>query len=66
MKQYEEGKFDIADNNRREANRLFDEASESLSTEEGLAIIKTLLTPMSTVHRTPDTLLTKMPSCEAM
>lgn len=36
MKQYEEGKFDIADNNRREANRLFDEASESLSTEEGL------------------------------
>lgn len=36
MKQYEEGKFDLADNNRREANRLFDEASESLSTEEGL------------------------------
>ena len=34
MKEYEEGKFDLADSNRREANRLFDEASDPCSSKE--------------------------------
>lgn len=36
LKQYEEGKFDLADHSRREANRLFDETADELSTQDGV------------------------------
>lgn len=36
LKQYEEGKFDVADHSRREANKLFDEMSSELSTQDGV------------------------------
>ena len=36
LKQYEEGKLDLADHNREEANRFFDKVKENLSTEDGI------------------------------
>lgn len=36
LKQYEEGKFDMADHSRSEANKLFDSISEELSTQDGV------------------------------
>ncbi len=36
LKQYEEGKFDVADHSRREANKLFDGMSNELSTQDGV------------------------------
>lgn len=40
LKQYEEGKFDLAEHSRTEANRLFDEMSEDMSTQEGMDKMK--------------------------
>ena len=36
LKQYEEGKFDLAEHSRREANKLFDEMAQEMSTQDGL------------------------------
>ena len=36
LKQYEEGKFDLAEHSREQANHFFDEAKAELSTEEGI------------------------------
>ena len=36
LKQYEEGKFDLAEHSREQANHFFDEAKAELSTEEGM------------------------------
>lgn len=36
LKQYEEGKFDLAEHSREQANHFFDAAKEELSTEEGI------------------------------
>lgn len=36
LKQYEEGKYSLANHNRKEANRFFDEMEDELSSEEGI------------------------------
>lgn len=36
LKQYEEGKFDLAEHSREQANHFFDAAKEELSTDEGI------------------------------
>ncbi len=36
IKQYEEGKFDVAEHSRREANKLFDEMAREMSTQDGV------------------------------
>lgn len=36
LKQYEEGKFDLAEHSREQANHFFDKAKEEMSTEEGV------------------------------
>lgn len=35
LKQYEEGKFDMAEHSRQEANKLFDEVNNEMSTQDG-------------------------------
>lgn len=36
LKQYEDGKFDVAEHSRREANKLFDEMAQEMSTQDGM------------------------------
>ena len=36
LKQYEDGKFDVAEHSRREANKLFDEIAQEMSTQDGM------------------------------
>ncbi len=36
LKQYEDGKFDVAEHSRREANKLFDEMAREMSTQDGV------------------------------
>lgn len=36
LKQYEEGKFDVAEHSRQEANKIFDEINNEMSTQDGM------------------------------
>lgn len=36
LKQYEEGKFDVAEHSRQEANKIFDEINDEMSTQDGM------------------------------